>query len=122
VVGVEAEDAAEATFGLGDQERGEVGLRVGLDVGKERGEVVIEGEHGLIGGIVDAAGAGVGWAEVAGGVVLQAGARGLFRRLTLPWALGALRGDEDPLAEERIVAAVRDEVEGARRGGHGRSS
>jgi len=122
VVGVEAEDAAEAALGFGDQERGGVGLRVGLNVGKERGEVVIEGEDGLIGGIVDAAGTGVGWAEVAGGVVLQAGARGLFRRLTLPRALGALWGDEDPLAEERVIAAVWDEVEGARRGGHRESS
>ena len=55
-----------------------------------------------------AAGAGVAGAEVAGGVVGDAGSGDGFGGFALPGALGALGGDEDPLAEERIVAAVRD--------------
>jgi hypothetical protein len=33
-----------------------------------------------------------------------------------------LRGDEDPLAKKRVVAAVRDKIEGAGGGGHRESS
>ena len=108
VVGMEAEDAAEAALGFGDQERGGMGLGVGLDVGEERGEIVVEGEDAGVGGIVLAAGAGVAGAEVAVGVVGEVGSGDGLGGFALPGALGALRGDEDPLAEERIVAAVRD--------------
>jgi hypothetical protein len=115
---VEAEDTAATAFGFGDEERGFIGWGCGRFVGEQRGEVVVEGEDGLVVGVVDAAGAGVGGAEVAGGIVVEAAGGGLFGGLALPGALGALRGDEDPLAEERVVAAVGDEVEWAWRGGH----
>jgi hypothetical protein len=120
---VEAEDAATAALGLGDEERrwrGGGGRRGRLrkDVGQQRGEVVVEGEDGFVIGIVDAAGAGVGGTQVAGGVVGEAGRGDRLAGFALPGTLGALRGDEDPLAEERIVAAVGNEIEGAGCGGH----
>jgi hypothetical protein len=68
-----------------------------------------------------AAGAGVGGAEIAGGVVGEAGGGDGLGGFTLPRALGTLRRDEDPLAKERVVAAVRDEIEGSGRGGQGGS-
>jgi len=117
VIGVETEDAAEAALGLGDQEWRRIRCAVGLDFGEERGEVVVEGEDGFVGGIVDSAGTGVGGAEVACVVVAKARRGDGFGGLALPGTLGALGGDEDPLAEERVVAAVRDEVKRARRGG-----
>jgi hypothetical protein len=110
---VEAEDAAKATLGLGDQEWGWVGGVVGLDLREEGGEVVVEGEDAGVCGIVDSAGTGVGGAEIALGVVAQAGRGDGFGGFSLPGALGALGGDKDPLAEERVVAAVGDEVEWA---------
>jgi hypothetical protein len=108
MVGVEAEDAAEATLGFGDEEWGVTVAGVGLDVGEQGREVVVEGEDAGVGGVVDSAGARVGGAEIAGGVVVEAGRGDGLGGFALPWALGALGGDEDPLAEERIVAAVRD--------------
>jgi hypothetical protein len=108
VVGVEAEDSAEAALRFSDEEGGGVRVGVGLDVGEERGEVVVEGEDAGVGGIMSAVGADVGGAQVALGVVGEAGSGGLLGGLALPGALGALRGDEDPLAEKRIVAAVWD--------------
>jgi hypothetical protein len=108
VIGVEAEDAAEAALGFGDEEWGWIGGVVGLDLGKEGGEVVVESEDAGVGGIVDSARTGVAGAEIALGVVAEAGRGDGFGGFSLPGALSALRGDEDPLAEERIVAAVRD--------------
>jgi hypothetical protein len=106
---VEAEDAAEAALGFGAQKGRWVEFLVGrLDVGEERGEVVVEGEDAGVSGIVDSAGADVAGTEVAGGVVCDGGGSGGGGGFTLPGALGALGGYEDPLAEERIVAAVRD--------------
>jgi hypothetical protein len=95
---------------LGDQERGVVGAGCcgGLLVREECGEVVVEGEDTGVGGVVDAAGAGVGGAEIAGGVVGEAGSADGLGGFALPGTLGALRRDENPLAEQRIVAAVRD--------------
>jgi hypothetical protein len=115
---MEAEDTAPATLGFGDEEWGGVGRGVWLNVGEQRGEVVIEGEDAGVGGVVEAAGTSVGGTEIAGGIVAEAGRGGLLRRFALPGALGPLRGDDDPLTEKRVVAAVRDEVERARRGGH----
>jgi hypothetical protein len=105
---VETEDSAEAALGFGDEEWGGVGLAVRLDVGEERGEVVVEGEDAGVGGIVNAAGTGVAGTEIAVGVVGDARSGDGFGGFALPRALGALGRDEDPLAEERIVAAVRD--------------
>jgi hypothetical protein len=110
VVGVEAEDAAAAALRLGDEQRGGVrgcGLH-GLLVGEQGGEVVVEGEDAGVRRIVDAAGAGVGGAEIAGGIVVEAGRGGGCSGLALPGTLRALGGDENPLAEERVVAAMRD--------------
>jgi hypothetical protein len=70
---------------------------------------------------MDAAGAGVAGTEIASGVVSQAGSGNGLGGFALPGALGALRGDEYPLAKERVVAAVRDEIERAGSGGHGGS-
>ena len=108
MIGVEAEDAAEAALGLGDEERGWAREGVGLDVGEQGGEVVVEREDAGVGGIVHAAGASVAGTEVAGGVIGGAGRGDRFGGFALPGALSALRGDEDPLAEEGIVAAVGD--------------
>jgi len=125
VVGVETEDSAAAALGFGDEEGGGVaaGGRVWLSgllfVGEERGKVVVEGVDRGVRGIVDAAGTGVRRAEVAGGVVMDCGRGDGLGGFTLPGALRALGGDEDPLAEERVVAAMGDEVERARRGRHG---
>jgi hypothetical protein len=113
---MEAEDAAEAALGLGDEEGRGVGLRGRRFVGEQGREVVVEGEDGFVVGIADATGAGVGGAEVAGGVVGDCGSGGGGGGFSLPGALGALGGDEDPLAEERVVATVGDEVEWC--GGH----
>ncbi len=91
----------------------------GGSVGKEGGEVVIEGEDAGVRRVVHASGARVAGAKVAGGVVgepLGGGGRG---GLALPRALGALGGDQDPFAEEGVVAAVGDQVEGAWGSGHG---
>jgi hypothetical protein len=106
---VEAEDSAESALGFGDQQWRWVWRLVrGLDVGEERGEVVVEGEDASVGGIVLAAGAGVAGTEIAVGVVGDAGCGYGLGGFTLPGALGALRRDEDPLAEEGVVAAVGD--------------
>jgi hypothetical protein len=119
---MEAEDAAEAALGLGSQQRRGIEFCVGgLDFGKQRGKVVVEGEDAGVGRVVDSAGTDVAGAEITGGIVGDAGDGGGLGGLALPGTLGALRGDEDPLAEEGIVAAVRDEVERARRRGHGGS-
>jgi hypothetical protein len=122
VVGVEAEDAAEAALGFGDEERGGVGSGVGLDLREEGREIIVEGEDAGVGGIVDTAGADVGGAEVALGIVGEAGRGDGLGGFALPGALGALGGDEDPLAEKRIVATMGDEIEGAGCGGHRESS
>jgi len=62
---------------------------------------------------VDTPGARVSRTEITLGVVGKARIRGLFGGLALPGAVGALRRDQDPLAEEGIVAAMRNEIEGS---------
>jgi hypothetical protein len=103
VVGVEAEDATEAAFGLGAEER--IGGDPGGRVGKERGEIVIEDEGAGVGGIAGGVSARVAGAEVAVGVVVGGGRlwRGDF---ALPGAVGAVGRDDDPFAAEGIEAAV----------------
>jgi hypothetical protein len=107
VAGGEAEDAAGAGFGFGAEEAGGFDVEGGGgDIGLEGGEVVFEDEGaGVVGGDV-AAGAGVAGAEVAGGVVGEGGGYGGGFGLALPGALGAMRGDENPLAFERVPTAV----------------
>ena len=120
VVGVKAEDAATAALGLGDEQRGFIRWGRGRVVGQQRGKVVVEGEDGFVVGIVHAAGAGVGGAEITGRVVGEAGGGDGLAGFALPGTLGALRRDENPLAQQGIVAAVGDEIERAGCGRHGR--
>ncbi len=113
VAGVEAEDTAEAALGFSAQQAGVIDIQGGVeDIGFEGGEVVFEDVGAGVGGGVVAACAGVSGAEVAGGVVGD-GWRccGVFG-LALPGALRAMRGDDDPLALERVPAAVRGFEEG----------
>ena len=74
VVGVEAEDAAEAALALGDAgvARGVAGVSA-RGVGEERRVVVVEDEDACRMRGVLAAGAGVAGTEVAGGVVVDVG-------------------------------------------------
>ena len=67
--------------------------------GSERGEVVVEGERGRVGGIALAVGARVAGAEVAGRVVGEPRLAVAGSDLALPGPLEPVRRDEHPLVE-----------------------
>ena len=104
---IEAEDAADATLSLSAEEAGAVDVEMGVgDVLFERGEVVFEDVGcGVLRGLV-ATGAGVAGAEIAGWIVGQGLGLCCVLGLALPGALGAMGGDDDPLAFEWIPAAM----------------
>lgn len=52
-------------------------------------------------------GALVAGTEIAGGIVAKSGRSGVLFRVTLPGTLGAMRRNQDPVAGERIQAAMR---------------
>ena len=107
MVGMEADDLAAAAFALGMQQGRSVGRRLGR-IGEQRGIVVVKNEYAFITRRDVPPGARVPRAEIAGGVIMNVGkARGRVD-FALPWSLGAVRRDEDPLASEGIVAAVRE--------------
>jgi hypothetical protein len=105
---MEAEHSAAAALRLGDEQWGWARLRIGLNVREQRGVIVVEGVDAGVVRVMASAHARVGGAEVAGGIVGQASGGGGGSGLALPGALCALRGYEDPLAEQWVVAAVRD--------------
>jgi hypothetical protein len=102
----EADDAADAGLGFGDEEAAGFDV-LGGGVGFECGEIVIEHEGPGVLRIVLAAGAGVAGAEIAGGVVIGKLLRWSVFDLALPGTVGAVGRYQDPLASQRIVAAVR---------------
>lgn len=101
----EADHPARAGFALGDEEAVLDALRAAI--GSERGEVVREDEGRVVLRVPGAARALVAGAQVALGVVRRPGIARRRLDLALPRTLGALRGDEDPLIGERVVASMR---------------
>lgn len=102
MAGVEAKNVTTALHRLGREQW--VGSRRSRRSrrGKNSSVIVLEDHCVVILGIGLAAGACVAGTEVAPGVIL--GRVGLLRRLGLaePWPLGAVRGDKDVLARERV--------------------
>ena len=119
---MEAEYAATSAFRLGHQQRRGVRLRLRLKVAEQRGKVVVEGEDARVRGVAHSARARVTGAQIARRIVRHPRAGGLLARLALPRTVGALRRHQNPLAQKRIVAAVRNEIERAGRGGQRGSS
>jgi hypothetical protein len=106
VLGREADDAADAGLAFGDEKAVAVET-VWRSVGLEGGEIVIENEGGSVVRIVNAAGAGIAGAEIAGWVVFRLRRSGDGLDLSEPGTGGAMGRNEHPFAGERVEAAVR---------------
>lgn len=102
VARVEAEHVAAALHRLRRQEGVRRRGRHWSRRWKYGSEVVLENHGVLVLGVLFAASATVAWTEVAFGIVL--GETGLLWRLRLsePWPLGPVRGDENMFAGERV--------------------
>jgi len=109
---MEADHAAASALRLGNQQRRCIRLRLRLKVAEQRGKVVVEGEDARVRRIARAARARVARAQIARRIVRDFGTGGRLARLTLPWPVGALRRHQNPLAQKRIVAAVRTRLSG----------
>src|SRR6185437_15492198 len=105
VVGVKADDLAASALALGAEQRGGCGFGRGR-VGQQGGVIVVEDEYAFINGRSMPSGALVAGAEIAVWVVVNVGKAGGLVDLSLPGALGAMWGDQNPLAAQRVVAAV----------------
>lgn len=107
VVGVEADDLAASALALGAEQWGGSGFGSGR-VGQQGGVVVVENEYAFINGRKVPTGALVAGAEIAVRVVVNVReARGGID-LALPGALRAMGRNQDPLAAQRVVAAMRE--------------
>jgi len=107
VVGVVAEDLAEAACRHGAEKLR--GLRSGRRgrIGQESGVIVYKGEHAVVGRIDRTAGTVVAGAEVAFRIVGDAGRRGFLAHFALPRPLRAMGRNQHPRLPQRIPAPVR---------------
>jgi len=102
----ERDDPADAALALCPQQAAPVKLRLGR--GRQEGrEIVVEDESARIGRVPLAPGAFVARAKITGGVIGRPGLRLLLLHLAQPGALRPMRRDQNPLAGERVEAAVR---------------
>ncbi len=101
----EAQNAAEAAVGLGEEQTiFLIFQRLGL--GQERRKVVFKHISFRVGWHLFAASALVSGAQVAIRIVSDSRSQRKFFGLALPRTLRALRRDEDPLPQQRIEAFV----------------
>src|SRR6266481_7763594 len=100
-----AANATKAALGAGDQQAGGVD-RDFRRVGQKSGEVVIEDKGGGVVRVPGSPRARVAGTEIAGGIKMWGIFRGRLLNFALPWALRAMGRDDDPLARERVEAAV----------------
>ena len=101
----ETQYSADAAVGLGDEQTILLVLQR-LDFGQKRGKIVVEGvSSGILRSLL-AAGSLVSRAEITIGIVSNRRWRWKLFHFSLPRALGPLRRDEHPLAQERIEAFV----------------
>src|SRR5438105_4879687 len=100
-----AQDAAQSAVGSGDEQTIFLVLQR-LGFGQERTKVVLEHIRFRVSRRLSAAGALVSRAQITAGVVSDRRSRRRLLYFSLPGALGALRRDQEPFAQERIEAFV----------------
>ena len=105
VAGGKASDAADAWFRLRNKQLALLSVCF-YRVGTKRRVIVVEDEDGGIRRIAFAAGTSIARTKITVWIVSRLGARECGFDLTLPGALRAMRGHQDPLAGEDIQAAM----------------
>src|SRR5215468_287117 len=97
--------AADSSFALRDEKILYIRSCI-RSAGKKRRKIIVEDKHILEFGVYSARRAFVARAHVARRMVLRNIRRRSFFHSSLPRTIGAVRGNEDPLLQKRIEAAM----------------
>jgi hypothetical protein len=100
-----AEDAAQALFRPRHNQAGFVDF-ARRSVRQQGGIIIVKNERGQILRIARISGPNISRAQITGWIISQRSLGGPFCHFSKPWTLGALRGDKNPPAGQRVEAAV----------------